>query len=793
MMLKGKNRCLCLLLTSLLLAGASGCSSSTVQDASRIIGAGENAKSVASIWVTDRAFYGSFSPFLSEYIGDQTATELTQLRLLTSDRSGLPVLNGIDGETRAYNNTDYTYYGPADLSMEEQPDGSVYYDITLRDDLTFSDGESVAVDDLIFSLYVLCDPTYSGASRLSQLPIRGLRDYKLDHVMLSALIAQKGEDNTDFSQFTQEQQTVFWDAVNQGMVPFVQELTRQVQALHDANLKETEERIVYTPATVASGYAWGELPEDADYKALALAMGEAFHWDFVQMDAWFSNSMIPMTDLPERLGEAYGYAEQSVSSGESVSSISGIIKTGDYSLRIITDQMDSQTLYVLGSTYIAPLHYYGDTALYNGVDSFGFAKCDLQKIRDLKEQPLGAGPYCLESYQNGSISYSANTHYYLGAPAIDALRLSVANDSANITSFDLAYLSSSYSFTSLENGTMAIAVPSLEDTAYSYIGLNPHTICVGNEPGSDASKNLRKGIAVLLAAGRQSAIDTLLAEAGDTDSGGRNTSVIDYPVSALCWLVPGKEDSAYQTAYAQDVSGNSIYTTDMTDEAYWEAARNAALGFFEAAGYTIQDGRLTAAPEGASLEYEAQLWCDEHDPILRTIQTAAEQLEQIGMHLSIVNTFDDETGLPYPEPGEPDLWTATWDGTDLSGVSKEADQSEEWYLTADPACFLNPVFYCNTTQTDGDSGTQSGVFQLNDAKLDQLLTAADSTLDLSQRKALYEQSMERIMDWGCEVPCYQDHANLVYNVQKIDGASLPTDMTGHYGWLQEIYKISLVK
>ena len=53
--------------------------------------------------------------------------------------------------------------------------------------------------------------------------------------------------------------------------------------------------------------------------------------------------------------------------------------------------------------------------------------------------------------------------------------------------------------------------------------------------------------------------------------------------------------------------------------------------------------------------------------------------------------------------------------------------------------------------------------------------------------------MERIRDWGCEVPCYQDHANLVYNVHKIDGTSLPTDMTGYYGWLQEIYKISLVK
>ena len=785
-MLNGKKRVFCLLSAFLLLAGTAGCGSSEPS---------ETTESVIHVGVSDRAFYGKFSPFFTESVGDQTATELTQLRLLTSDRSGLPVLNGIDGETRAYNNTDYTYYGPADLSMEEQPDGSVYYDITLRDDLTFSDGESVAVDDLIFSLYVLCDPTYSGASRLSQLPIRGLRDYKLDHVMLSALIAQKGEDNTDFSQFTQEQQTVFWDAVNQGMVPFVQELTRQVQALHDANLKETEERIVYTPATVASGYAWGELPEDADYKALALAMGEAFHWDFVQMDAWFSNSMIPMTDLPERLGEAYDYARQMVSSGQSVTSISGIIKTGDYSLRVVTDELDVRTLYYLGSVYIAPLHYYGSTDLYNGVDSFGFAKCDLTDIRTRNEQPLGAGPYCLTAYQNGSISYTANPTYYLGAPKIDQLVLYTGHDLEKIYSgaMDLCYSNSGVSGTWDDKNIAAVAVPSLADTAYQYIGLNPRTISVGGEPDSPASKNLRKGIATLLAAGRQSAVDTLLAEAGDADYGGRNTSVIDYPVSALCWLVPGKKDSAYQTAYAQDVSGNSIYTADMTEEAYWEAARNAALGFFEAAGYTIQDGRLTAAPEGASLEYEAQLWCDEHDPILRTIQTAAEQLEQIGMYLSIVNTFDDETGLPYPEPGEPDLWAATWDGTDLSGVSKEADQSEEWYLTADPACFLNPVFYCNTMQTDGDAGAQSGVFQLNDAELDQLLTAADSILDLSQRKALYEQSLERIMDWGCEVPCYQDHANLVYNVQKIDGTSLPTAMTGHYGWLQEIYKISLVK
>ena len=31
------------------------------------------------------------------------------------DRVCNPVLNGIEGETREYNGTDYTYYGPTDI------------------------------------------------------------------------------------------------------------------------------------------------------------------------------------------------------------------------------------------------------------------------------------------------------------------------------------------------------------------------------------------------------------------------------------------------------------------------------------------------------------------------------------------------------------------------------------------------------------------------------------------------------------------------------------------------------
>ncbi len=105
-------------------------------------------------------FNSKFSPFFSETAYDQDVWALTSIGLLSSDRTGAIVYNGIKGEKIAYNGHDYTYYGPADLKVTQNADGTVDYDFTLRDDLVFSDGEKLSVDDVIFSMYVLCDPTY---------------------------------------------------------------------------------------------------------------------------------------------------------------------------------------------------------------------------------------------------------------------------------------------------------------------------------------------------------------------------------------------------------------------------------------------------------------------------------------------------------------------------------------------------------------------------------------------------------------------------------------------------------
>ena len=80
-------------------------------------------------------FNSKFSPFFSETAYDQDVWTMTAISLLNGDRQGAIIMKGIEGETKAYNGTDYTYYGPADCEIKENTDGTVDYNFKLREDL----------------------------------------------------------------------------------------------------------------------------------------------------------------------------------------------------------------------------------------------------------------------------------------------------------------------------------------------------------------------------------------------------------------------------------------------------------------------------------------------------------------------------------------------------------------------------------------------------------------------------------------------------------------------------------
>ncbi len=80
----------------------------------------------------------------------------------------------------------------------------------------------------------------------------------------------------------------------------------------------------------------------------------------------------------------------------------------------------------------------------------------------------------------------------------------------------------------------------MSNLGYGYIGINADTVNVAGDPGSDASKNLRKGLATVLAAYRDVAIDSYYGEAA---------SVINYPISNTSWAAPQPTDEGYRVAF----------------------------------------------------------------------------------------------------------------------------------------------------------------------------------------------------------------------------------------------------
>ena len=158
-----------------LLAGCGGAASSTASETSGSTSTSATEANTASdgtIVLAETGFEGKFSPFFAASASDQDVIDLTQLGLLAADRKGEIIMNGIEGETREYNGTEYTYRGTSDCTVTENADGTVTYDIKMRDDLKFSDGEPVTIDDVIFNMYVYLDPTYDGSATLYSHPHR---------------------------------------------------------------------------------------------------------------------------------------------------------------------------------------------------------------------------------------------------------------------------------------------------------------------------------------------------------------------------------------------------------------------------------------------------------------------------------------------------------------------------------------------------------------------------------------------------------------------------------------------
>ena len=708
-------------------------------------------------------FSSKFSPFFAETAYDQEASKMTYIELLGIDRQGAVVEKGKTGETRQYNGTDYQYYGPADLTITTNKDGTVDYDFELRDDIKFSDGEKLTVDDVIFSMYVLADPTYDGSATFFAQPIKGMEDYRSGMKPLYQLLNEAGKDNKEFKYWDKETQDAYWAELDATGPKFAQTI---VDYCINNGYNAAEDSVAACAAN------WGyELKEDATTADFWEAIKKAYDGDIITA----AETEIADASIFS-LMENYATYSKGIETGKSAATIEGIKKTGENSLRVTLTEVDATAIYNLGVP-IAPLHYYGDKAKYdydNG--KFGFDKGDLSTVRAKTTQPMGAGPYKFIKFENGTIYYEANENYYLGAPKTKNMQFKESNDkdklngvaTGTIDITDPSYSQDTAKAISAQNSNGKvtgdkITTNTVDNLGYGYLGISAKAVNVKGEPGSEASKNLRKAFATVFSVYRDVTVDSYY---------GSGAAVINYPISNTSWAAPQKTDADYAVAFSKDVNGKDIYTSDMDQDAKAEAALKAALGYFEAAGYTVKDGKVTAAPEGAQMEYEVQIPADgsgDH-PSFMMLNLAKDSLAKIGIKLNVKDLSDSSTLWTSIEADQCPMWCAAW------GATPDPDMYQVYY---------------SGVGTKNEPGGSNYMYDIADPELDKLILDARKSMDQSYRKQMYKSCLDIIVDWAVEVPVYQRQNAIIFSTERVNMDTVTPDITTYYNWYAEIQNIEL--
>ncbi|NLC32999.1 MAG: ABC transporter substrate-binding protein, partial [Clostridiales bacterium] len=712
-------------------------------------------------------FSQKFSPFFADTGYDQDVVSMTQISLMTTDRSGGIIYDAIEGETHNYNGTDYLYTGPADLTVDFDEEANVTtYTAKLREDLKFSDGEPVTADDVIFTYYAYLDPSYVGSTTINSYPIIGLNDYRTQttsevytkYLAIADAIMEAGPDHVwaESDEWTSEQQENYWASIKEGWTADVQKIVNYVAANYASM---AEDQIGYTAEEVAASddlkvvlgmVLWGfggveegvlttasgatfnltenEFPTVEDYYNETYAAYEG------DVDTYAKTESADETDVLGNVKNQFigywGPKDESMST-DGIPNIAGIKKLDEYTVEVKTEGYEAPAVYSILGLSIVPLHYYGDKVMYDYENNnFGFAYGDLTGVSSKSTMPLGAGAYKYVKYDNRVVYFEANDLFYKGAPKIKYIQFKETSSDEVVSA-----LTSGVADAGEMSGTKAnfetiaktnsndditgnvITTSKVDNLGYGYIGINADTVNVNGEPASEASKDLRKALATVLSAYREVAYDSYYGEAA---------AVINYPISNTSWAAPQPTDEDYKVAFSVDVDGNDIFTTDMNADQKYEAANEAAKGFLLAAGYTWDEAtsKFTAAPEGAKLSYEVIIpgaGKGDH-PSFAVLTAAKGALEQLGIDLKINDPSDANILWDALDSGEQELWTAAW------GATIDPDMYQVYH----------------SSNIVGLGGSDSNHYHIADPNLDEFIVEARQSDEQAFRKAVYKQALDTI-------------------------------------------------
>ena len=149
---------------SLLVCGAIGLTSVSV------LAAGCGRAKKESIVIMAEELSGLFNPFYATTAPDQDVIGLTQIGMLTYDVNA-------NGDVTVAAGDDYAVVCK-DYNIDTSKAAETVYTFVLKNNVRFSDGTPLTMNDVMFNLYEYLDPVYTGSSTMYSVKIKGLTNYR---------------------------------------------------------------------------------------------------------------------------------------------------------------------------------------------------------------------------------------------------------------------------------------------------------------------------------------------------------------------------------------------------------------------------------------------------------------------------------------------------------------------------------------------------------------------------------------------------------------------------------------
>ena len=443
-------------------------------------------------------------------------------------------------------------------------------------------------------------------------------------------------------------------------------------------------------------------------------------------------------------------------------------------LSITIDGVDPKAIWNF-SFSVAPMYYYSNEEQIQkfnyglskiddpcfGVD-YGSKDFQTKVIKDSSKigVPVGAGAYkATNKYTNSEnvtsstffednvVYFERNDYFLMGAPKIKKIRYKVVatNQMLNaLTQGEVHYCEPSAKKEIIDElntlSDSGFAYAQAETLGYGYIGINAAKV-----PSVYARR------AIMTTMNTKLCIDYYSGAAKQ----------LYRPMSSVSWAYP----TGCEPYYEYDSTGQQ------------------AKALLLQAGYRQNSQNKMVDSSGKQLKLVFTIAGDDPDhPTASTFFKSAEILNGIGCDITVKTDVD---ALSKLNTGDLAVWAAAWSTT------IDPDMYQTYHINSTATSTLNWGYNAIRNDTTGKTYSyEQGII----AELSDKIEAGRETLDEDERKAIYSDCLDLVMDLAVELPTYQRNDLFAYNAKVLDESTMTPakDISPYNGLINQIWNLSLI-